>query len=35
MKFCPFWPARIVNPPPEVGKGGRDQICVLFFGTKN
>lgn len=35
LRLCSYWPARVVNPPPEVGTGGQNKICVLFFGTKN
>lgn len=34
MKFCPYWPARIVEPPPIIGKIPNGKQCVLFFGTK-
>ncbi|XP_031634811.1 PC4 and SFRS1-interacting protein-like [Contarinia nasturtii] len=34
IKYCPFWPARIVSTPLELGKVPKNKICVLFFGTK-
>lgn len=34
MKYCPYWPARIVEAPPVMGKVPRGKTCVLFFGTK-
>lgn len=34
MRFCPFWPGKIVDTPPVMGRTPRGKICVLFFGTK-
>lgn len=35
MKFCSYWPSRIVKTPPMMGRTPKNQTCVLFFGTKN
>lgn len=35
MRFCPFWPARICKPPPELKNTGKGKVCVFFFGSKN
>lgn len=35
LRYCNFWPARIVAAPPELGTNPKNKICVLFFGTKN
>lgn len=35
MKYCVFWPARIVQPPPELGKPPRRKLCAFSFGTNN
>lgn len=34
MRFCPFWPARVVETPPALGKTPLKKVCVLFFGEK-
>ncbi|XP_055308290.1 hepatoma-derived growth factor-related protein 2-like [Sitodiplosis mosellana] len=34
MKYCPFWPARVVKTPPTMGRTPRNKKCVFFFGTK-
>lgn len=34
LRFCPYWPARIVDTPPQMGKKPKGKQCVLFFGTK-
>lgn len=31
---CPYWPAKIINTPPELGACPKNKNCVLFFGTK-
>lgn len=35
MRYSPYWPAKLVETPPEMGKTPRGKRCVLFFGTKN
>lgn len=35
MRWCVFWPSRIVTAPKEMGKPPKGKICVFFFGTKN
>lgn len=34
MRFLPYWPAKMVESPPSMGKVPRGKSCVLFFGTK-
>lgn len=34
MRFCPFWPARVVHTPPILGRTPPKKVCVLFFGEK-
>lgn len=34
LKYCPYWPARVVSAPSSIGKTPQNKICVLFFGTK-
>lgn len=34
MRYCPYWPAKTVETPPNIGKTPRGKVCVLFFGTK-
>lgn len=34
MRFCPYWPAKIVQTPPNMGNTPNGKECVLFFGTK-
>ncbi|XP_031637027.1 putative oxidoreductase GLYR1 homolog, partial [Contarinia nasturtii] len=34
QRYSCYWPARIVDTPPEMGKTPKNNVCVLFFGTK-
>lgn len=34
MKYSPYWPAKVVETPPQLGKTPPKKLCVLFFGTK-
>lgn len=34
MRYCPYWPAKFVETPSNIGKNPKGKICVLFFGTK-
>lgn len=34
QRYSMYWPARVMNAPPEMGKTPKNQVCVFFFGTK-
>lgn len=34
MKYSPYWPAKVVETPPQMGKTPPNKSCVLFFGSK-
>lgn len=34
QRYSFYWPSRVVDTPPELGKTPKNQLCVFFFGTK-
>lgn len=34
MRYCPYWPAKVVVVPPELRPAPANKVCVLFLGTK-
>lgn len=35
LRYCVFWPAKVVATPRILGKTPANKTCVVFFGTKN